>query len=321
MTPNSFGDLFRVTTFGESHGPALGVVIEGFPSDLPIRWEILSDMLQRRRPGSSSVVSGRQEADQYEVLSGIFENRSLGTPIAILVRNQDARSEDYDKIKTEPRPGHADKAWKKKFGHVDHRGGGRSSGRETVARVIGGAFSKMYLLGHEPQMKFQSFVRQIGPLIQSDAMLDFSQPYGLVPTRWAEITEFLKQAKTEGQSYGGIGEVWLDGLPTGLGEPVFMKLKALLAQAIMSIGATTGFEIDDGFSVVDQKGTDLNRETGESGGISTGRRLMVRAAFKPTSSILDVAKQGRHDPCIVPRALVVMESMCWLTIANLYKHR
>lgn len=322
MTPNSFGELFRITSFGESHGGALGVVVEGLPSNMPIDLELLRQMLDRRRPGTGVAVSARQESDLIEILSGDFEGKTLGTPVTLIVRNQDQRSEDYDKIKSEARPGHADQAWKDKFGFTDHRGGGRSSGRETVARVIGGAFARMYLQSRIPDLKVQSFLRQVGPLIQPDAMVSFNSNYGILPERWTEIENFLSQGKVEGQSYGGIGEVWIDGLPKGLGEPVFMKLKAQLAGAIMSIGATQGFEIDDGFSVVDLKGTDLAQMSrGDSGGISTGDRIMARAAFKPTSSVLDIAKQGRHDPCIVPRALVVMESMCWLVLANLWKYQ
>jgi chorismate synthase len=324
LTPNSFGELFRITTFGESHGPALGVVIEGVPAGLPVEESVLRDLLARRRPGSSASVSARAEPDTYEILSGVFEGKALGTPVAVMVRNTDARSSDYDDIQKRPRPGHADQAWRDKFGHVDHRGGGRSSGRETLARVIGGAFAKMTLLQRYPNLRVQSFPRQIGPLVHADSVVDFSQIWGLSAESRTAVEELLAQAKTEGQSYGGIGEVWVRGLPSGLGEPVFMKLKSELAGAMISLGATMGFEIGDGFAVVDQRGTDIDFEaasSGQSGGISNGEDLMFRVAFKPTSSVLDIAKKGRHDPCIVLRALVVLEAMTWLVLVNLDQWR
>lgn len=329
MTPNSFGQLFRISSFGESHGPGLGVLIEGMPSQLEVDLKILREMLARRRPGSSHAVSGRNEADDFEILSGVFEGKTLGTPIAVLVRNKDAKSSDYDEIKNNPRPGHADQAWLDKFGHVDHRGGGRSSGRETVARVIGGAFAKMLLQRRHATLKVNSFPRKIGPLLQADDHIDFSSSFGIKTSRQNEIEEFLKQAKVEGQSYGGIGEVWIEGLPKGLGEPVFMKLKSELAKAMISLGATTGFEIGEGFAASDLKGTELTvnpgansgASSGDSGGISTGKTVQIKTAFKPTSSVLDIAKKGRHDPCVVLRALVVLESMTWLVLAELDQWR
>ena len=305
MSANSFGQFFKLTTFGESHGEALGAIIEGCPAGVDFNEEILFDMLERRRPGSSKAVSGRNEADKPKILSGVFEGKTLGTPIAIQVENKDARSKDYDKLKDSPRAGHADDVWQEKFGHRDHRGGGRSSGRETLARVLGGAVARMMLETRYPELKVVSTPAQIGPLKNP------SQD---------EIVEFLTQAKSEGQSYGGIGEVKIQNVPKSLGQPVFRKLKADLTSAMMGIGATTGIEIGEGFSAVEAKGTEFHGNEkvygGIRGGISTGEDIEFRVAFKPTSSVLDVAKQGRHDPCIVLRALVVLEAMTWLVLAD-----
>lgn len=305
MSANSFGKYFNITSFGESHGDALGVIIQGCPAGVDFNTEILNEMLFRRRPGSSKAVSGRDEKDQPKVLSGVFEGKTLGTPIAIQVLNQDARSKDYDKLKNRPRPGHADDVWQEKFGHRDHRGGGRSSGRETIARVMGGAVARMLMENRYPEMKIISKPVKIGPLENPEEK---------------EIIEFLTQAKAEGQSYGGVGEVIIQNPPKSLGQPVFHKLKADLTSAIMGIGATTGIEIGEGFRAASAKGTEFHSDEkvygGIRGGISTGEAIQFRVAFKPTSSVLDVAKQGRHDPCIVLRALVVLESMAWLVLAD-----
>ena len=333
MSSNSFGKFFKITSFGESHGSAMGVVIDGCPAGLIFCEKTLNDFLARRKPGSSESVSGRQESDRPEVLSGIFEGRTLGTPISILIKNKDARSSDYDEIRDNPRPGHADDVWKEKFGVADHRGGGRSSGRETIARVIGGAFAKMFLAKAHPELKVLTFPRQIGPIVIPDKSISETTTWGISSEQKSEIDEFLVQAKTEGQSYGGIGEVWAWGVPKGLGEPVFHKLKADLASAMMSIGATVGFELGDGFSAVHEKGTHFHTKEKESplpltgtprwdpyggirGGISTGEMISFRVAFKPTSSVMDIAKKGRHDPCIVLRALPVMEAMTYLVLAD-----
>ncbi len=312
MSGNSFGSRFVVTTFGESHGPAMGAVIDGCPAGVNFDESLLSHELDRRKPGASALTSARQECDNYEILSGVFENKTLGTPISIIVRNTDARSSDYDAIKSQPRVGHADDVWQKKYGHVDYRGGGRSSGRETVCRVIAGAVAQMMLkdLGIQSRVRAQAI--QIGPvkLAKNQSVYD-SQ----------DVQKLLLEAKEQGKSYGGIAEVAVENLPESLGQPVFHKLKADLAAAFMSIGATIGVEFGQGFSCVGEEGSLWHRHDQEGyggirGGISTGERVTARVAFKPTSSVLDVAKRGRHDPCIVPRALPVLEAMTYLVIAD-----
>lgn len=305
MSANTFGTHFRLTTFGESHGEALGAVIDGCPAGVLFDLDLLNHFLARRRPGQSESVSARNEADTPIILSGIFENKTLGTPIAIIVKNTDARSQDYKGIQ---RTGHADDMWADKFLHADTRGGGRASGRETLARVIGGAVAQMFCLSQKPDIVVKGSPKQIGPILIDS------------PEKIQEAEEFLKQAKVEGQSYGGIGRVEVSGIPKGLGQPVFRKLKSDLAAAMLSIGATTGFELGEGFASAGAKGTDfhLNSDVygGIRGGISTGEKIDFRVTFKPTSSVLDVAKKGRHDPCIVLRAIPVLEAMTWLVMAD-----
>lgn len=335
---NSFGTLFRWTTYGESHGPGLGVVIDGCPAGLVLNREELQKQLNRRRPGQKDasgdvLVTSRDEADQVEILSGLFEGKTLGTPLSFFVRNQNQRSQDYDKMPA--RAGHADDMWKNKFAHSDPRGGGRSSGRETLARVIAGAVAQQLVQAVCPQLRVVGFVKAIHTMelsvqdlknlaeqrISKQEFVDsFSARF---PTRQHNIATVLTQAKQAGESYGGVVEVWIEGAPAGLGEPVFYKMKNVLASAMMSIGATCGFEIGDGFSLAKQKGTDVHGQSqqeqygGQRGGITTGEKMIFRTAFKPTSSILHVAKQGRHDPCIVPRAVPVVEAMTWAVLADM----
>lgn len=318
MAANSFGSRFVVTTFGESHGPALGVVIDGCPAGIPFDHDLLLEQIKRRRPGqhgaATNAVSSRKEEDLPRILSGIFENKTLGTPIALIIENQDARSEDYDQIRTHPRQGHADDLWKSKFGHSDHRGGGRASGRETAARVMAGAIAQMFLKSAAPQLLVKSYVTQLGH--QS-----FTSP-----THWMEqqneVTQILLNAKKQGESFGAIAELWVEQCPANLGQPVFRKLKSDLAAACMSLGGVTGFEFGDGFLAATQKGTEFHKPQstqqygGLRGGLSTGEKITFRVAFKPTSSILDIAKKGRHDPCIALRALPVLEAMTHLTLAD-----
>lgn len=342
---NTFGNLFRWTTFGESHGSAMGVVIEGCPAGVSLSPEDLQKPLDRRRPGQldaasqSVLVSSRNEADQVEILSGVYEGKTLGTPIACMVRNKDQRSQDYEGLTKAPRTGHADDVWQNKFGHADSRGGGRSSGRETLTRVIAGAVAEKFLHQNFPQLKVLGFVKSIGEMELNQQEIEelrsqWSRPHFSVdghtarfPTSRFDIAKVLLQAKENGESYGGVVELWVDGLPAGLGEPVFYKLKNVLATAMMSIGATCGFEIGDGFSMARQKGTEVHKPVKNSpyggirGGISTGETLLFRTAFKPTSSILDVAKRGRHDPCIVPRAVPVVEAMTWAVLADMTLHK
>lgn len=313
MSANTFGRLFQIHSFGESHGTALGVVIDGCPAGVQFDLELLKFDLERRRPGHQSGVSQRKEADQPEILSGVFEGKTLGTPIAILVRNQDQRSDDYKDIAKAPRAGHADDVWKEKFGHSDHRGGGRSSGRETVARVMGGAVAKMFLKQAAPGLEIISWASKIGP-IELTRENSKQNP---------EVEVLLKKAQTEGESYGGQAAILVQGMPQSLGQPVFHKLKSDLAQALLSVGATTGLLLGEGNEdVALAKGTEFHSEKSQSqyggvrGGISTGDDLFLEVFFKPTSSLLDVAKKGRHDPCIVPRAIPVLEAMTALVLAD-----
>lgn len=331
---NTFGSRLRLTTFGESHGPALGALLDGVPAGVPWDQELLQRELERRRPGQSAVVSARQEADAVEVLSGVYEGHTLGTPIAMIVRNNDARSKDYAEIKANPRAGHADDVWKMKFGHSDPRGGGRSSGRETVARVMGGAVAKMILREIMPALRLRAFARKIGPYELTEADLTaLSTSQEEFPadrfaarfpsaTRVADVKKLLLDAKANGHSYGGIAELWIDGAAAGLGQPVFHKLKSDLAASFLSLGATAGVELGAGFEAASAEGSVFHsssegaRYGGVRGGISTGERIAMSVAFKPTSSVLDVAKKGRHDPCIVPRAIPVLEAMAHLVLAD-----
>ncbi len=338
---NSFGHLFRWTTFGESHGEGLGVVIDGCPAGVPLSEAIIQAELNRRRPGQKDqtsqqiLVSSRAEEDRVEILSGVYEGLTLGTPIACVVKNKDQRSQDYQKIAEQPRAGHADDVWKQKFGISDPRGGGRSSGRETLCRVIAGAVAKSFVQKNHPELKVLGFVDSIGEMQLNEderTVLQSKWTNGLqtvdewstrFPTARFDIADVLLKAKQQGESYGGVVEVWADGLPSGLGEPIFYKFKNALASAMMSIGATCGFEIGGGFDMTKQPGTKVHHSQknslygGQRGGITTGEPLSFRTAFKPTSSILDVAKKGRHDPCIVPRAVPVVEAMTWTVLADM----
>lgn len=331
---NSFGSRFVITTFGESHGPALGAVIDGMPAGL--RWDekLLNRELARRRPGQSSIVTSRRELDLPEVLSGIYQGKTLGTPIAIIVRNHDARSDAYRQIAKAARIGHADDMWQAKFSHRDPRGGGRSSGRETLSRVIGGACAQMLVSRLAPKVRVKGWAGAIGPMVLSD-----SERQKMHESRQANsadqyaarfpsakqtklVEDLLLAAKAEGLSYGGIAEISIEGLPVGLGQPVFHKLKSELAQASLGLGATSGFEIGEGFAAAAREGSKFHtsrrsaRYGGVRGGISTGEAIFFRVAFKPTASVLDVAKRGRHDPCIVPRAIPVLQAMANLVIAD-----
>lgn len=330
MSANSFGQIFKMTTFGESHGVALGVVIDGCPSGVLFDHELLKLNLQRRRPGQSSITTARNESDIPEILSGVFENKTLGTPICIIVRNQDQKSEDYSEIKTAARIGHADDTWLAKFKHVDYRGGGRSSGRETLARVIAGSLAQMLCLELHPEIKIKAYSSQIAGfnLSESEKTNIWDVNIWELATRFpsveknAEIINLLENAKTQGESYGGQVEVQIKNIPMGLGQPIFHKFKADLASAVMSIGATTSFEFGAGLASADQKGTDFHKKMlsesygGIRGGLTTGESINFNVGFKPTSSIKDTAKKGRHDPCIVPRAVSVVEAMTWILIAD-----
>lgn len=342
---NTFGTLFRVTTFGESHGTALGCVIDGCPPKIPLTEADIQHELDRRRPGQSAVTTGRQEADRVKILSGVFENKTLGTPIAMIVFNTDARSVDYEKFKSVFRPGHADFTWEAKYGFRDYRGGGRSSGRETVSRVMAGAVAKKILTFKK--IRIFAYASQIGPICGKKVDFNFIEKNSVRaadPLAAKKMESYILKAKEEGDSVGGIVEIVVKGVPLGLGEPVFDKLNADLAKAIVSIPTVKGIEFGSGFGVALKKGSEQNDPFavrlgkitlskndagGISGGISTGEDLIMRIAVKPPSSIsktqktvtkdkkkVDIQVTGRHDPCIIPRFIPVAESMVALVLVD-----
>ncbi len=332
---NTTGELFRVTTFGESHGSALGAVIDGCPAGVALDVAQIQAALNRRRPGQSSLVSSRQEADVVEILSGVFEGKTLGTPIAALVRNHDARPDDYARLTTEDRPGHADAVWREKFKHRDPRGGGRSSGRETLSRVIGGAVAEALLARDVPALSTVAWVSQVGPLIStvvpaSRAQVDAHAtrcPESAVADQMAAL---IADAKAAGDSYGGVISVRVTGAPAGLGEPVFGKLKSTLAAAVMGIGTVSGVTFSEvplhqllslkGSEFHDVKTRGSGQYGGIQGGMSTGAPISMRVMLKPPSTLGAHATSGRHDPCILPRAVPVIEAMVSLVLADAWLH-
>lgn len=347
MAGNRFGSLFSVMTFGESHGPYIGVVIDGIKPGLPIDLQEIQREMNRRRPGQSRVTTARQEADRAEIISGVFEGKTTGAPICILIKNEDPRSKDYTALKEVFRPGHAAYTYLKKYGIFDYRGGGRASGRETAARVAAGAIAKQALKPYG--IEFRAFTRKIGPWEAQTVDYDFIEQN---PVRCCDpqiaprMEEYIRQIAGEGDSVGGIVELHVSGLPAGLGDPVFEKLDAELAHGLMSIGAVKGIEFGEGFRAAELKGSEMNdffgaAETGEIaplsnhaggilGGISTGQTVVLRLAVKPPSSIKKAQKtvdrqgkevslsiEGRHDPCICPRVVPVAEAMAALVILDL----
>lgn len=348
MSGSTFGTLFRVTTWGESHGPGVGVVVDGCPAGIPLSEQDIQQFLDRRKPGQSKYTTKRNESDSVEILSGVFEGITTGTPISLLVRNQDQRSRDYGNIATSYRPGHADYCFDQKYGFRDYRGGGRSSGRETIGRVAAGAIASK-LLG-ELGILLTTYAKSIGPVTVDEADYDFTEITNnsfYLPNKDAaeKAAEYVSTLMEKMDSCGGLIECRVDHLPAGLGEPVFDKLDALLAQAIMSIGAVKGVEIGDGFQSASSTGSTnndpfcmqqgqvmktSNHSGGTLGGMSDGSQLILRAAIKPTPSIsqmqhtvnnsgeeIKLSIHGRHDPIIVPRAVVVVEAMTALTLADL----
>jgi chorismate synthase len=347
---NSFGERFRITTFGESHGPALGVVIDGCPPGLPLSEEDLLPDLARRRPGQSHLTTQRSESDQPDILSGIFEGETTGAPICILFRSDDTRSRDYEALKDVYRPGHADHTWDQKFGRRDHRGGGRASARETVARVAAGAVARK-LLAREA-IEVVGYTLQVGdivaPSIDRDTVtvveVDATPIRCPDPDTAAAMEALVLEVRKDGDSIGGIGEFVVRGCPAGLGEPVFDKLKADLAKALLSIPAVVGFEYGSGFAAARRRGSEhndtptasegeirarTNRHGGMLGGISSGESIVMRACVKPTSSIATeqstvtrsgeetkVKVTGRHDPCLVPRFIPIGEAMIVLVLLD-----
>jgi len=348
MSGNSFGQLFTVTTFGESHGPALGGVIDGCPPGLDLAEEDLQREVDRRRPGTSRFTSQRREPDRVRILSGVFEGLTTGTPIGVLIENEDHRSYDYEKIRDRFRPGHADYTYQQKYGRRDHRGGGRSSARETAIRVAAGAIARKYLrerLGVE----IRGWLAQVGPLTLAASDLDAvdANPFFCAdPSQLAAIEDLINRLRREGDSIGARVTVRARGVPSGLGEPVFARLDADLASAMMGINAVKGVEIGDGFGVVEQRGSQhrdeltpegflSNHAGGTLGGISSGQDIVVSLALKPTSSIvlpgrtIDIAGQaaeisttGRHDPCVGLRAVPIAEAMLALVLMDHFlRHR
>lgn len=328
---NTFGDLFRVTTFGESHGVALGSVIDGCPAGVVLAREQIQAALDRRRPGQSRITTARAEPDQVEILSGVFEGKTLGTPIAAIVRNQDQRSSDYDALKTKERKGHADAVWRERFQHRDHRGGGRTSGRETLCRVIGGAVAEALLSRELPELRIVAWVSRVGPwrakppaTTLTRTMVDAHPTRCPDPSIADEISAKLIAAKAAGDSYGGAIDLRMTGLPRGLGEPVFGKLKALLAHGLGSIGATAGvyWGPADELAALELPGSEFHKRDdvygGIQGGLANGAPVELRVFFKPPATLADVAKAGRHDPCILPRAVPVVEAMAAMVAADLW---
>lgn len=322
MSGNSFGQIFKVTTFGESHGEALGVVIDGMPAGLAVNIEELKKELLRRAPGQHAVHTSRKEDDVPEILSGVFQDKTLGTPITVIVRNTNQKSEDYDALKDYYRPGHADKTTMMKYGFRDHRGGGRASGRETLARVIGGYFAGLIL----KDVSFYAYIEEVGHFKLNQVPLDHSVDRGEINIPEKKMTDdvvaFLADCKKNGESAGGIVTLSILKSPTGLGEPVFDKLKADFAKAMLSLPACIGFSIGSAFELARVPGSLISIDSknfgGMEGGISNGEEILLKMAFKAPSTIGEKAKAGRHDPCILPRVVPVVEAMAKIVMADHY---
>lgn len=345
MSGNSFGNLFKVTTFGESHGVGIGVVIDGVPAHISLTEADIQVELDRRRPGQSKITTQRQEGDKCEILSGVFEGVTTGAPLAILIRNEDQRSKDYENIKNVFRPGHADFSYIAKYGIRDYRGGGRSSGRETACRVAAGAVAKKILAKHN--IRIIAYTLQVGDIVAKK--IDFSTiEENIVRTADPSVADQMiariDEVRKNGDSIGAVVECVIKGVPAGLGDPCFDKLNATLAHALMSIATVKGIEFGDGFAVATKLGSEnndrfivknntvgtlTNHAGGILGGISTGEDINIRLALKPPSSIPQIQKtvnqnleevdtqvKGRHDPCLAPRVVPVAEAMIALTLVD-----
>ena len=346
---NSFGSLFKISTWGESHGGGIGLVLDGCPPRLPLSIDDIQPALDRRRPGQSKLTTPRNESDKIEILSGVFEGKTIGTPIAMLVRNKDARPQAYDEMKVKFRPSHADFTYQQKYGIRNHEGGGRSSARETIARVAAGAIAQKIL--DQEQIKITTYVERIRniqmPVLDEVPTLDEVESS---PTRCPhqetaiKMEECILEAKKEGDSVGGSIICRINGLPAGWGSPVFDRLEADLGKAMLSLPATKGFEIGSGFQGTFLKGsehndpfevkdgmvrTKSNRSGGVQGGITNGEELYFRVAFKPTATVLQIQQtvdekgketelmgRGRHDPCVLPRAVPIVEAMSALVLVD-----
>jgi chorismate synthase len=348
VSGNSIGKLFTVTTFGESHGPAMGGVVDGCPPGLPLSESDLQADVDRRRTGTSHFVSQRRESDQVRILSGVFEGSTTGTPIGLLVENTDARSRDYDKLKDRFRPGHADYTYQQKYGRRDHRGGGRSSARETVMRVAAGAIARKYL-SQRLGVRISGYLSQVGALRLEAVNPEFAyeNPFFCPdPGRVAELEELMWAIRAEGDSVGARLTVVATGVPPGLGEPVFDRLDADIAHAMMGINAVKAVELGAGVRAAEQRGSEhrdeltpngfaSNNAGGVLGGISSGQDILVHLSLKPTSSIqvpgrtvdvegkpVDVVTTGRHDPCVGLRAVPIAEAMLAIVLMDHYlRHR
>jgi len=352
MPGNSFGQHFRMTTFGESHGKAIGCILDGVPAGMPVDIAAIQDELDRRRPGQSKIVTQRKEGDRVDILSGIFEGKTTGTPISMIIYNADAKSKDYSHISDKFRPSHADFTYQQKYGNRDYRGGGRSSARETAARVAAGAIAKQFLTAKG--ITVQAFVTQVGniKLDQDYSTLDLSKTEDNIvrcpdPIVAKSMEELILQVRKKGDTIGGVVGCIIKGMPVGLGEPVFNKLHAALGGAIMGINACKGFEYGSGFKGVEMLGSEhndafyesesgviktrTNHSGGIQGGLSNGMDIYFRAAFKPVATIVSdqesvdvegnkavVAGKGRHDPCVVPRAVPIVDAMAAMVIADFY---
>ncbi|MCH5301822.1 MAG: chorismate synthase [Prevotella sp.] len=346
---NTFGHLFTLTTFGESHGAAVGGVVDGMPAGIDIDVEFIQQELNRRRPGQSKITTSRQEADQVELLSGVFEGRSTGCPIGFIVRNQNQHSQDYENMRTVFRPSHADYTYYSKYGLRDHRGGGRSSARITISRVVGGALAKLAL--RQLGISIQAYTSQVGHIaLEKDYRLyDLTQTETNAvrcpdPEKARQMEQLIGTVKAEGDTIGGIITCIVKGCPAGLGEPEFGKLHAELGAAMLSINAVKGFEYGEGFAGVTARGSEqndvfrsvdgrvttaTNHSGGIQGGISNGQDICFRVAFKPVATLLrqqdtvdmegnetTLTARGRHDPCVLPRAVPVVEAMAAMTILD-----
>ena len=348
MAGNTFGRLFTVTTFGESHGIAIGGVIDGCPPGMALTEADLQGDLDRRKPGTSLYTTARREDDEVQILSGVFDGVTTGTSIGVLIKNKDQRSQDYSKIADRFRPGHADYTYQQKFGTRDYRGGGRSSARETAIRVAAGAIAKKYLK-QEFGIEVLGYLSQLGPVVAEtvDHSVTNTNPFFCPDASKLEaLDEYMRDLKKSGDSIGAKVSVQITNMPVGLGEPVFDRLDADLAHAMMGINAVKGVEIGDGFAVINQKGSEhrdrmtpegfaTNHAGGVLGGISTGQDVLVHMALKPTSSITvpgetitvdgkttDVITKGRHDPCVGIRAVPIAEAMAAIVIMDhLLRHR
>ncbi len=344
MAGNSFGTIFRITTFGESHGVAIGGVIDGCPAGIELDLEEIQRDLDRRKPGQSSIVTQRKESDLVEIYSGIFEGKTTGTPIGFAIHNRNQKSKDYSHIKDSYRPSHADYVYDKKYGLRDYRGGGRSSARETASRVVAGAIAKQFLSG----VNFNAFVSQVGNITldkeYQDLKLEVKETNAVRcpdPETANRMIDYIKAVRKEGDTIGGVISCVISNVPVGLGEPVFDKLHAQLGKAMLSINAVKGFEFGSGFAGVSMRGsehndqynqdgsTKTNNSGGIQGGISNGMDIYFKVAFKPVATLLQSYEtidkegnkvkaqgKGRHDPCVVPRAVPIVEAMAALVLAD-----